>query len=209
MGNNQTYKNRALQSLEGKWSNGIIAALIVFLIDGGISYVSTAPFEPTVGFGITSVWTLLCLPLEWGLCIYFLRLIRNLDISYERLFDGYKDFVRIFLAMFLANLCAAFATLLLIVPGIIVALMLSQTAFILKDDPTISAADAMKKSAAMMNGHKAKLFWLYLSFIGWAILSLLTLGLGFLMLVPYASTTLAHFYEDLKAEYEGQAVVTV
>ena len=40
-----------------------------------------------------------------------------------------------------------------------------------------------------------------LSFIGWFFLCLLTVGLGFLLLIPYMSTAMAHFYEDLKAEY--------
>ena len=58
----------------------------------------------------------------------------------------------------------------------------------------------MKKSAEMMKGHKMELFWLMLSFIGWAILSILTFGFGFIFLLPYMYSTLSHYYEDLKAE---------
>jgi uncharacterized membrane protein len=53
----------------------------------------------------------------------------------------------------------------------------------------------------MMKGHKMDLFLLWLSFIGWMLLSLLSVGLGFLLLMPYMQTTFAHFYEDLKEEY--------
>jgi uncharacterized membrane protein len=49
-----------------------------------------------------------------------------------------------------------------------------------------------------MMGHKGKLFVLYLSFIGWFLLSCITCGVGFLWLVPYVQTTLANFYDDLK-----------
>jgi uncharacterized membrane protein len=49
-----------------------------------------------------------------------------------------------------------------------------------------------------MNGNKGKLFGLYLSFIGWGILCILTLGIGFLWLYPYVSLSLANFYEDIK-----------
>ena len=94
----------------------------------------------------------------------------------------------------------AIGCLLLIVPGIILALMFSQTEYILKDDKQISATDAMKKSVEMMKGHKAELFWLLLSFIGWFILCCLTLGFGFIFLIPYFNSALAHYYEDLKAE---------
>ena len=70
----------------------------------------------------------------------------------------------------------------------------------MKDDKQISAADAMKKSVQMMKGHKMELFWLLLSFIGWGILCILTLGFGFIFLLPYMYSTMAHYYEDLKAQ---------
>ena len=57
-----------------------------------------------------------------------------------------------------------------------------------------------KEFANMMKGHKMQLFLLYLSFIGWAILAILTLGIGYLFLFPYMYTTVAHYYEDLKSE---------
>ncbi|MBQ8487003.1 MAG: DUF975 family protein [Prevotella sp.] len=200
MENNQTYKNRALASLEGKWSNGVIASLIVFALGGFASTVITYPMSEMAGLGVSSLWSVLCLPLSWGFVVYFLNLIRGLDISYERLFDGYKDFIRIFLAEFLVGMCVFIGSLLFIVPGIIIGIMLSQTTFILKDDPDISAADALRQSMDMTRGHKAQYFWLVLSFFGWFILALMTFGLGFLALIPYMYTTLAHYYEDLKAE---------
>lgn len=200
MGNNQTYKNRALSSLEGKWAEGIIATLIVFLISGVVSSVASIPFDPNLGAGIQGIWALLCIPLGWGLTVFFLSLIRHQDISYERLFDGYKDFVRIFLTLFLVGICEFIGLLLLIVPGIIAALMFSQASFILKDDPQISSGDAMKRSMEMMDGHKMELFMLWLSFAGWFILALLTCGIGLLFLYPYFYSTMAHYYEDLKAE---------
>ena len=200
MGNNQTYKDRALKSLEGKWVEGVIATIFYLLISGGVASLVSLPFDPYAGMGAQGIWALLCLPLSWGFAVYFLRLIRNSDISYGRLFDGYNDFVRIFLAGLLVFICEAIGLALLIVPGVIVALMFSQTSFILKDNPQVSATDAMKRSMEMMKGHKMELFMLWLSFLGWIILATLTCGFGFLFLEPYMYTTLAHYYEDLKAE---------
>lgn len=202
MDSNQAYKNRALKDLEGKWGTSAIATLIYMLISGGVSYVFTAPMGNNLGlsFSTQGVWTLLCLPLLWGYAVYFLNLIRQKDLRVERLFDGYKDFIRIFLAGFLYNLAVAIGFIILFVPGIILALMFSQAAFILKDDKEIGAVEALKQSQQMMSGHKMQLFWLGLSFIGWGILCLFTLGIGFLFLLPYMQTTLAHYYEDLKKE---------
>lgn len=75
------------------------------------------------------------------------------------------------------------------------------TYYILKDNPELKYNGAIEKSMAMMEGHKMRLFLLHLSFIGWAILSCITAGLGFLLLIPYMATAQAGFYEDLKAEH--------
>ena len=142
------------------------------------------------------------LPLSWGVTIFFLRIIRQENPDFNNLFDGFKDYWRIFVTLFLRNLYTGLWALLLIVPGIIKAYSYAMTEYILKDDPEIGANAAIEKSMDMMQGHKMDLFLLHLSFIGWAILACFTLGLGFLVLYPYFTTTQAHFYEDLKAEYE-------
>ena len=202
MGNNQVYKNRALASLEGKWGKAVIATLIMAIVTGGVGEVVNIPFmnAPWTGMGVQGIWAIITMPFMWSWTVFFLRIIRNEDIDYGNLLDGYKQFGRIVFAEILITIAVFIGILLLIVPGIIIALMLSQTDFILKDDREISAIDALAKSITLMNGHKVELFWLTLSFIGWAILSLLTLGIGFLLLAPYAETAFAHFYEDLKAE---------
>ena len=200
MGINQTYKDRALASLEGKWGSAAIATLIMAIITGGISTVITLPMgsDTVAGLSTNGIWSLLCLPLEWGFTVYFLSLIRQEDIRYERLFEGYKDFIRTFLMEFLYCLAVAVGTCLFIVPGIILGIGLCMAPYILKDDPQISAMDALMKSWQMTRGHKMKLFWLGLSFIGWIILSLCTFGLGFFLLAPYMEATFAHYYEDIK-----------
>ena len=201
MGTNQEYKNRALASLEGNWGTAAIATLILFAITGCIGSVITMPFgsDSPTGMGINGIWSLLCLPLEWGYTVWFLKLIRKEDIRYESLFDGYKDFVRTFLTYFLYGIAVAIGTLLFIVPGIILAIGLMMSIYLIKDDKEISAMDALKKSWEMTKGHKMNLFMLGLSFIGWFILCILTLGIGFLFLVPYIDTAFAYYYEDLKS----------
>ena len=53
-----------------------------------------------------------------------------------------------------------------------------------------------------MNGKKWKLFCLHFSFIGWAILSVLTFGIGFLFLMPYMQASITAFYEDAYNSYQ-------
>jgi uncharacterized membrane protein len=205
MGTNQDYKNRALASLEGKWSTAVIASLIYLVITMGISWTITTPMGNDVfmSYSTSGIWTILCLPLSWGFTVFFLRLIRNEDIGYGRLFDGYKDFVRIFVTELLAFLATGIGFCLLIVPGIILGAGLVMTSFVLKDDSQIGYIDALKKSWELTDGHKGELIWLFLSFLGWMILACLTFGIGFIFLYPYMQTALAHAYEDLKAEKPG------
>ena len=202
MGTSQDYKNRALASLEGRWGTAAIATLIFLILSMGISWTVTTPMGDNLvmSYSTQGIWALLCMPLGWGFVVYFLNLIRNENTDYERLFDGYKDFIRIFLAEFLVNLATGIGMILLIIPGIIIGAGLVMTGFILKDDKEISAVDAMKKSWEMTDGHKGALVLLFLSFLGWIILSIFTLGIGMLFLYPYMQTALAHCYEDLKAE---------
>ena len=92
-------------------------------------------------------------------------------------------------------------TLLLIIPGVIKSLSYAMTPYILKDYPQLSFNAAIEKSMEMMDGYKMKLFLLILIFIGWFILCiLLTLGIGLLWFIPYATTSYAAFYEELKQE---------
>ena len=76
----------------------------------------------------------------------------------------------------------------------------SMTEYIMTDNLEIKNNEAIEMSMRMMQGKKEKLFMLDLSFIGWAILAVLTLGIGFFFLIPYWYTTRAAFYENLKAE---------
>lgn len=88
--------------------------------------------------------------------------------------------------------------IVLFIPAIIAQLRYSMAFYVLYDNPEISPMDAINKSKEMMKGCKGKLFLLYLSFIGWALLSLLTLGIGMLWVASYLKTSEANFYENLK-----------
>lgn len=115
-----------------------------------------------------------------------------------QLFDGFQRFGTALGAYLLTGIFIFLWTLLLIVPGIMAGLSYAMTYFIIADDPTIGPLQAITKSKEMMRGHKWKLFLLHWRFLGWVLLCILTLGIGILWLVPYVSTSLAHFYEDIR-----------
>ena len=194
------YKDMALQSLEGKWGKAAIATLIVFII---LELFGSSPsffMDPIPSMVLQGVFSLLLLPLVWGHFIFFLRLIRDENLDYGHLFDGFNQYFRIFLAELLKGIYILLWALLLIIPGLIKEYSYAMTEFILKDNPEMSGEEAICESMRLMQGHKMQLFLLDLSMIGWLILSILTLGIGLLFLLPYNYTAHAHFYEDLKAK---------
>ena len=91
-----------------------------------------------------------------------------------------------------------------LIPAFIKSLSYSMTPFILYDKKEMGTK-AIDLSMKMMKGHKMELFILYLTFIGWGILCIFTLGIGYFWLVPYINASLAGFYEEVKADYEQSA----
>ena len=87
--------------------------------------------------------------------------------------------------------------LLLFVPGIILSYSYAMADFILLEDPNCSGSEALRRSRAMMRGHKWDLFMLHLSFIGWSLLAAFTGGIGNLFLTPYTTVATASFYREL------------
>ncbi|GAA0057560.1 hypothetical protein ScFU53_12250 [Streptococcus canis] len=71
-----------------------------------------------------------------------------------------------------------------------------------KEGAYLGSVAAIETSVAMMKGYKWKLFLLQLSFIGWFLLNLLTLGLLTIYLLPYFTTANVIFYDRLKKRYE-------
>ena len=69
--------------------------------------------------------------------------------------------------------------------------------YILAEFPDVSIPEAMKISMKITKGYKWDLFIMYLSFLGWMILSSLTFGIGFLWLFPYMNLSFANAYKFL------------
>lgn len=76
-------------------------------------------------------------------------------------------------------------------------LSLSLASFIAYDNDNMSGKESCELSQKLMKGNKGNLFVLSLSFIGWAILALLTLGIGFFWLTVYINVSFVCFYETL------------
>jgi uncharacterized membrane protein len=133
-----------------------------------------------------------------GFCRYFLHRSRKENYSFRDLFDGFEFFGKSFRLGLLQSLFIYLWTLLLFIPGIIKACDYAMSFFIMNDNPSMSARNARTESKNMMRGHRRRFFCLCFSFLGWALLCLLSGCIGFLWLVPYMQLTFANFYIDIK-----------
>ena len=139
-------------------------------------------------------------PLRVGVCHFFrANLYQNAKIEdVQRCLTGYTDNV---LTMGVMTLITSVASLFCVVPGIIVGLGFTLVPYIQAETPGLSITDTLTISWNKMKGHKMELFTLYLSFIGWILLSVLTCGLlGVFHVTPYMQQTIAAYADTLLRE---------
>ncbi|WP_373231038.1 DUF975 family protein [Cohnella sp.] len=181
----------ARESLSGNWTSAVLHFLLYYVIIGACGMLSAIPIIGWIGVWIVTG------ALTFGVLNFYLSISRRENPQTADLFSGFGRFVDTFLLYLLSTIFVLLWSLLLIIPGIIAAFRYSQAYYILKDNPGISALEAINRSKEMMVGHKGRLFVLGLTFIGWFLLSCVTFGIGLLWLAPYFYTALGHFYNDL------------
>jgi len=186
---------QARERLSGNWKFGVLVSFLYLLV--GVLPSSIDSIGGLIGL-------LLGGPLALGLAILFLAFVRSGEKQVDRLFEGFKRFTQAMLTYLLMVLYIVLWALLLIVPGIIAGISYSMTFFILADNPGLTPSQALERSKAMMEGKKARFFFLGCRFIPWALLCLLTAGIGFLWLFPYVYTTVTLFYEEIKEKPESR-----
>lgn len=209
MKSNQYYKNEALSALRGNWANALVATIIFIALalffssnDAINSYYQRVVINPFIGYSLSFVSLFVLLPLAAGYSNSMRVLLETGDnrLTNNSFSLGFGNWLHVVWGMILSTIYIFLWTLLLIIPGIIKSYSYALTPYILVEHPEMSANEAIEESMRLMDGHKFDLFYLQLSFIGWAILSILSLGLGVFWLIPYQMTAQAAFYRDIKNE---------
>lgn len=221
-------RTRALQTVRVNWSLSIAAAAIAFFLAGmGSSFLPnlsvsipllsslsegtdvamgsvgrtnlTLHISPSTILGLVQL--IIGGVIQIGYCSFLLKQLDCAEHNYKELFSRFDYFGTGFAQKFLRELYTTLWTFLLIIPGIVASLSYAMTPFILADHPEMTASQAISLSKQMMDGHKADLFLLHLTFIGWDILAALTLNIGYLWLNPYRNATDAVFYRQLRDQH--------
>lgn len=210
MKTNQEYKDASLKALQGNWANVVIASLTFILLS---ELINALPYfmlkinamAYVIGSLVMScLLLLLIVPLTVGYANAHngLYLGSRVSVSGNMVRDTFGSYFRNLGGMLLMSLIVSLFSLLLYIPGIMRSYSYFLVPYLLKDKPELSVPEVLALSKKMMYGYRMRLFKLQLSFLGWIFLSVLTLGIGMIWLMPYMMTTMAAFYQDVKNEYE-------
>lgn len=198
-------KNRVLkQQAKAQLGNCIFAKnwLLMVVVGLAIGVVSAVANNPLFLGGILG-WVIAG-AVSYGLARITVNLARGGEkINFADLIKGFTEgFFKIFLLGFMSSLFIFLWTLLFFIPGLVKSYSYAMAPYIMQDDPSKGWNQCITESRQMMKGHKAQLFWLDVSFIGWIIVSCLTGGIGFIFLAPYKRQAYANFYLAVKEAQE-------
>ncbi len=206
---NREITARARETLRGNWGSAIFISVIIPILLGILQAIIKYPLKyscgisvPLIILGIVSVvivisnfYSTLAVP------VWFIALQRGDDISAIQAFKiAFSRFWTLFLAGILMGVIIFLKLLLFIIPGIMAAYDYILVYFCIADDPNLSPGQALKRSRAIMHGHRWQFFCFSWRFVGWTILCLLTLGIGFIWLVPYMTASMVEFYRSVMPE---------
>ena len=209
---------RARQMLSGKWAMAILTTFLAGVL-GALLLSSNSSvnmnFEvemleklpkvvqayltiaASIGGTLGMIQFVLGGVVQLGYCKYLLKLHDGEQADVKDLFSEFNRFADGFILSLLQGIYIFLWSLLFVIPGIVATYKYAMSSFILLENPGMKPNDAITASKELMNGHKGELFILGLSFFGWMLLSVLTLGIGNLWLNPYMNASYAAFYREI------------
>ena len=187
------FKQEARRSLSGHFPEAAAAAVLASLMP---AIILLAP--SSMALEILSLFIMG--PLLLAVSRYFWRMADGAQPALGSFFSAFNDCFTACLAYLWQTLWTCLWLLLFIVPGIVKYLSYSMQFFLLAEYPELGARRSLELSKRLTEGYKWELFVTYMSFLGWAVLSVCTLGLALVYVLPYYYTTMAHIYHYLKED---------
>lgn len=180
------------QVFKDTFSTAVERNNIVVLLVGSIAVAFLSPLSLGILMG----------PLQLGLAYACNKMARGETVEVNDLWSGFSRFIPALIAMILMGIGIFVGSLLLVLPGLVLAFFLTFTFHVLANSPDMSGVDAMKASFGLVKEHPADVavFWVAMIVLGMIagatmVGSLLMPGLGSLLLAvlyrPYAQGALS------------------
>lgn len=173
---------------------GVLFAMYVIMLGIAVAVGLVPAVRGIASFVLSSAFYL-------GGAWVFLKITKGETVTVGNIFYGFEDLWTAIKAQLFINLFISLWSLLLIIPGIVKAYAYSMTFFILAENKGMPVLEAITLSRKMMDGHKMDLFLLFLSFIGWFLLVVITFSIAGIWVYPYFYATVTNFYLSVKEDY--------
>lgn len=213
------YKQEAKELLDGKYEKPIIILLVFYVVNIIMTSLSqmvgpkrslsypyevTDPGNPVLSTLLNVISFFVGAAIVYALVKLALHIFHKKEYTPENiLLSGFKEnFLRNAFLQFMMGLFIFLWSLLLIIPGLIKAYAYSMSFYLVNKEPGLDAMEAIDRSKKYTYGYKADLFMLDLSYLGWYILGLFTLGILWLWVIPKHQVARVMYYEEIYGNAE-------
>lgn len=218
------YKEIARDALKGNWIKSAVASAVAGLLGVfSFSFLSIAGyavlavilvyfleflpgFYPILFLGTTIIALIYFFiggVIRLGYIDFNLALLDRRRNGIFRLVRRMSDWWRVLCAKLRMFFSIVIGSIFLIIPGVIIKYTYAMVPYILEERKDLPVQEAFRASKQIMKGHRWELFCLRFSFLGWYILGVLTLGIGFIFINPYRYTAEAAFYNEISGRAEA------
>ena len=141
---------------------------------------------------------------SFGLLLIFFRVLRGEEAEPGMLLDGFSNWAKVLLLELLTRLLTTIGFWAFLIPGFVVLYNYRMARYLMILHPDFGVLDCMRESRMRMRGQRLALLRLDLSFLGWALLSMIPfLGIAVgVWALPYWSCTSLLAYEKINAPFE-------
>ncbi len=143
---------------------------------------------------------LVVVPLGIGFYYAFLHAVRGEPVELRDLGQGFRTYTTSVMATLLMALAVMVGLVLLIIPGIIVAIRLLFVPFVVCERPDLGPVEVLKESWRLTEGHGWPLFGLILLCIPILLLGLLLLIVGVIPAAMWITAAMASYYHGVTGE---------
>ena len=178
---------------------GVVSSILSTLFGGNVTFNYSEAAESinaraSIGSGVVAIISGF---LSAGYIKYLINFVRTGKFNTNDIINTVKEkWLHILIAEILVGVIVTVCSLLLVVPGIIMALAYTFALYLVVDKDS-EGSESLKQSREMMKGYKWDYFVFGLSFLGWIILGIFTLGILYIWLIPYMNVANILYYERL------------